>query len=115
MKGGDFNLLTNYVYKLQPNNSQITEMGRWIDMLRSHYNWCLNDRVSQYNQQFIQGEYCDVRTKATASPITCFVSKSGANEEPWKEDKVFEETLQSVQSEYCQILVDLNNPRRNLG
>lgn len=90
-------------------------MGRWIDMLRSHYNWCLNDRISQYSQQFIQGEYCDIRTKATASPITCFVSKSGASGEPWKEDKVFQETLQSVQGEYCLRLVDLKNPRRSPG
>lgn len=103
------------MYKFKPNNSQSTEMVRWIDMLRSHYNWCLNDRISQYNQQFIQGEYCDVRTKASACPITCFVSKSGASGDPWKKDKIFEETLQSVQGEYCQILVDLENPRRSVG
>ncbi|RUS93290.1 hypothetical protein DSM106972_096460 [Dulcicalothrix desertica PCC 7102] len=108
-------MLTNYVYKLQPNESQSTGMGRWIDMLRSHYNWCLNDRISQYNQKFIQGEYCDVRTKAPACPITCFVSKSGASGEPWKEDKIFEETLQSIQGEYCQILVDLKSLRRSVG
>lgn len=113
--GGEYSLLINYVYKLQPNVSQSTEMSRWIDMLRSHYNWCLNDRISQYNQQFIQGEYCDIRTKATASPITCFVSKSGASGEPWKEDKIFEEILQSVRGEYCLLPVDLKNPRRSSG
>ncbi len=80
-------MLTNYVYKLKPNVTQSSEMTRWLDMLRSHYNWCLGDRISQYYQQFIQGNYCDIRTLAEACPITCFVSKSGATGEPWKEDK----------------------------
>jgi putative transposase len=62
-------------------------MSNWVDMLRSHYNWCLNDRLTQYAQQFIQGDYCDIRTKALACPITCFVSKNGASGEPWKDDK----------------------------
>jgi putative transposase len=80
-------LLTNYVYKLRPNITQSSTMSRWVDMLRSHYNWCLNDRLTQYAQQFIQGDYCDIRTKAEACPITCFVSKNGATGEPWKDDK----------------------------
>ena len=62
-------------------------MTHWVDMLRSHYNWCLNDRLTQYAQQFIQGEYCDIRTKSEACPITCFVSKNGATGEPWKESE----------------------------
>jgi putative transposase len=59
-------------------------MSNWVDMLRSHYNWCLNDRLAQYAQQFILGNYCDIRTKSEACPITCFVSKNGATGEPWK-------------------------------
>jgi putative transposase len=62
-------------------------MSNWVDLLRSHYNWCLNDRLTQYAQQFIQGDYCDIRTRATACPITCFVSKNGATGEPWKNNK----------------------------
>jgi putative transposase len=62
-------------------------MGNWVNMLRSHYNWCLDDRLTQYAQQFIFGDYCDITTKAEACPITCFVSKNGATGEPWKDDK----------------------------
>ena len=80
-------MLTNYVYKLRPNQTQSSKMSAWIDMLRSQYNWCLNDRISQYNQQFIQGDYCDIRTRGEASPLTCFVSKSGATGNPWKDSK----------------------------
>ena len=80
-------MLTNYVYKLRPNQTQTSKMSAWVDMLRSHYNWCLNDRIVQYNQQFIQGDYCDIKTRCEASPLTCFVSKSGASGNPWKDSK----------------------------
>ncbi|WP_445175996.1 helix-turn-helix domain-containing protein [Microcoleus sp.] len=40
-------LLTKYVYKLRPNQTQLLKMSVWVDMLRSHYNWCLNDRITQ--------------------------------------------------------------------
>lgn len=89
-------MLTNYVYKLRPNTTQSSTMSNWVDMLRSHYNWCLNDRLTQYAQQFILGDYCDIITKAEAYPLTCFVSKNGATGEPWKDDKKV-------------------NPRRNVG
>lgn len=80
-------MLTNYVYKLRPNQAQDLKMSNWVDMLRSHYNWCLNDRITQYNQQFIQGNYCDIRTQSEVSPLTCFVSKNGATGNPWKDSK----------------------------
>jgi putative transposase len=80
-------LLTNYVCKLRPNVGQITKMFSWVDMLRSSYNWSLSDRLTQYNQQFIQGNYCDIRTKSEACPITCFVTKNGASGNPWKDAK----------------------------
>lgn len=95
-------MLTNYVYKLRPNTTQSTKMSNWIDMLRSHYNWCLNDRLTQYAQQFIMGEYCDIRTKAEACPLTCFVNKNSATGEPWKDSKTDKDGK-------------LRNPRRFAG
>ncbi|WP_377480041.1 MAG: transposase [Microcoleus anatoxicus] len=77
-------------------------MSAWIDMLRSQYNWCLGDRICQYSQQFIQGDYCDIRTKGEASPLTCFVSKSGATGNPWKDSKLDKEGK-------------ARNPRRSAG
>ncbi|WP_445247753.1 RNA-guided endonuclease InsQ/TnpB family protein [Microcoleus sp. OTE_8_concoct_300] len=84
---GKLQLLTNYVYKLRPNQTQTSKMSAWVDLLRSQYNWCLNDRIVQYNQQFIQGDYCDIKARGEASPLTCFVSKSGATGNPWKDSK----------------------------
>jgi putative transposase len=95
-------MLSNYIYKLRPNVSQDEKMDNWVDLLRSHCNWCLNDRITQYNQQFIQGDYCDIRTRAEACPITCFVSKNGATGEPWKNGKLDKEG-------------NLKNPRRSAG
>ncbi|MDF5723782.1 MAG: transposase [Rhizonema sp. PD37] len=89
------------MYKLRPNVTQSSKMDHWIDMLRSSYNWNLADRIAQYNQQFIQGDYCDIRTKAKACPLTCFVSKNGASGEPWKNSKVDHEG-------------NLKNPRRSV-
>ena len=71
-------MLTNYVYKLRQNQTQELKMSNWVDMLRSHFNWCLNDRITQYSQQFIQGNYCDIRTQGEACPLTSCVSKNGA-------------------------------------
>jgi putative transposase len=62
----------------------------------------LADRIAQYNQQFIQGDYCDIRTKAEACPLTCFVSKNGASGEPWKDAKTDKNG-------------NLKNPRRSAG
>ena len=77
-------------------------MDGWLDMLRSTYNWSLADRIAQYNQQFIQGDYCDIRTKAEVCPLTCFVSKNGASGEPWKDVKTDKNG-------------NIKNPRRSAG
>ena len=77
-------------------------MDNWLDMLRSTYNWSLADRIAQYNQQFIQGDYCDIRTRAEACSLTCFVSKNGASGEPWKDTKTDKNG-------------NFKNPRRSAG
>jgi len=95
-------MLTNYIYKLRPNQTQCLKMANWVDMLRSQYNWCLGDRITQYNQQFIQGNYSDLRTKSEACPLTSFVSKNGATGNPWKDSKFDKEGK-------------VKNPRRSAG
>ena len=78
-------MISSQVYKLRPSGSQSAKMDSWLDMLRSHYNWCLADRIENYHQQFIQGEYCSLRTKAVASPLTCCIVKNGATGNPWQD------------------------------
>ncbi|MDB9502855.1 helix-turn-helix domain-containing protein, partial [Spirulina major CS-329] len=61
-----------YKYKLKPNSSQKVMMVDWLDMLRSHYNYCLRDRIESYEQVTHPklGDYCDLRTKADCCPLT---------------------------------------------
>lgn len=77
-------MLLSYVYKLRPSKEQAVKLNDWINILRSHYNWCLSDRIATYYQQFIQGDYCDICSKGEASPLTCCVVKNGATGNPWK-------------------------------
>ena len=95
-------MLTNSIYKLRPNQTQELKMSNWVDMLRSHYNGCLNDRTAQYSQQFVQGNYCEIKTKSEACPLTTCVSKNGATGNPWKNAKVDKEGK-------------VKNPRRSAG
>jgi len=76
-------MILSYVYKLRPSGSQSVKMESWLNMLRSTYNWCLADRIETYHQQFIQGAYCSLRTKAEAYPLTCCIVKNGATGNPW--------------------------------
>ena len=79
-------MILSYQYKLRPNISQSGKMSDWLNMLRAHYNWCLNDRIFHYEQRFIEGEYCELRSKKTVFPLTCSIAKNGAYGNPWKKD-----------------------------
>lgn len=74
----------SYQYKLRPNDTQSKKMDEWLDMLRSLYNWFLADRIDGYYASFIMGDYCDIRTKAEISPLTCSLSKNSMLHNPWK-------------------------------
>jgi putative transposase len=78
-------MILSYVYKLRPSDSQSVTIDAWLNMLKSHYNWCLADRIETYHAQFIQGAYCSLRTKAEAHPLTCCIIKSGATGNPWQD------------------------------
>lgn len=79
-------MLLSHVYKLRPNSQQSSKMRDWLDMLRPLYNWFLADRIDGYHQSFIQGEYCDLRTKTVRTPLTCSLNKSSMLHNPWKQN-----------------------------
>lgn len=79
-------MLLGYIYKLRPKQAQVAKMSNWLDMLRANYNWSLADRIDTYQQRFIQGEYCDIKTKAIACSLTCCVVSNGASGEPWRDN-----------------------------
>ena len=82
-------MIKAHKYKLKPNSSQKAKMVNWLGMLRSHYNFCLRDRIDSYEQvtQPKLGDYCDLRSKAQCCPLTCSVSKNSQLGEPFKGNK----------------------------
>ncbi|PSF28551.1 transposase [Aphanothece hegewaldii CCALA 016] len=82
-------MIIAYKFKLKPNQSQKALMDKWLDMLRSHYNFCLRDRIESYEQvkQPKLGDYCSLKPKAECCPLTCSVSKNSSIGEPFKGNK----------------------------
>ncbi|WP_342596872.1 transposase [Cyanobacterium aponinum UTEX 3222] len=79
-------MIVTHKYKLKPSESQEKIILNWITMLRSHYNYCLRDRIEAYEEVKTPrlGEYCNLRTKAHCTPLTCSVSKNSNLGEPFK-------------------------------
>ncbi len=61
-------------------------MNRWLDMLRSQYNYLLRDRNDSYDQAKAPrlGDYCDLKSGGEVCPLTCSVSKNHSVGYPWK-------------------------------
>ncbi|MDJ0730435.1 MAG: transposase [Crocosphaera sp.] len=79
-------MIIAYKYKLKPSPSQEITMANWLSMLRSHYNFCLRDRIEAYEQvKFPKlGNYSDLKTKAPCCPLTCSISDQSQLGEPFK-------------------------------
>jgi len=116
-------MLLGYVYKLRPNDKQFIMMDSWLDMLWAAYNYNLRDRIDAYNSRFIEGDYCDLRTKAEIVPLTCPVA--GATGYPWKisgSAKVKKQEEARIFGDYCDLLtkkvqkaVSIKSAKRNAG
>lgn len=78
-------MFLSFKYKLRPNQQQSQKLTQWLDMLRATYNWCLTDRIDGWHQQFVQGDYCDLKTQIEIAPLTCSVVKGTQLANPWKE------------------------------
>ena len=64
-------MFLSYKYKLRPNNQQVAKLSDWLNMLRATYNWCLRDRIYGWHQQFLMGNFCDLKTTIEITPLTC--------------------------------------------
>ncbi len=79
-------MILAYQYKLRVNPSQKIIMTNWLSMLRSHYNFCLRDRIEAYEQVKAPklGNYSDLKTKAPCCPLTCSISHKSQLGNPFK-------------------------------
>ena len=62
----------SYQYKLLPTTEQKAIMNKWLDMLRSQYNWLLADRFDWWERN-----RCDVNS----CPLICHLPKLRNNPE----------------------------------
>ena len=85
-------MLLGYRYKLKPNGEQTLKVLGWIDMLRANYNYNLADREVTYQARFVQGEYCNLRNKSVACPLTCPISSNSATSDTGEVYKVKKKT-----------------------
>jgi len=116
-------VLLGYVYKLQPNSDQSDQMDSWLDMLRASYNYNLSDRINTDQFRFIQGDYCEIKTKAEICPIACSIG--GATGYPWKVSgatKIKQQQKENIFGDSCDItsqkvvkLASLKPALRNAG
>ena len=74
-------------FKLKPSEEQALKAQSWRPMVRGLLNFCLRDRIDSYTQIFIQGPFCDLKSKGEAVPLTCSVNKSASVGNPWKAER----------------------------
>jgi len=85
-------MFLGYRYKLKPNKEQTLKVLSWINMLRANYNYNLADREATYQARFVQGQYCDLRSKSAACPFTCPISSNSATSDTGNVYKVQKKT-----------------------
>lgn len=78
-------MLVAYIYKLDPKYSQSVLMEQHIEMLRLQYNFRVRERTQAYEQvsRPVLGNYCDIKTRAECSPLSCSVNKNALYGDPW--------------------------------
>ena len=76
-----------YRFKLYPSCAQSTRLNEWQNKTRSLLNVCLADRIDSYQDSFKQGEFCNLKSKGVATPLTCSVNKSASLGNYWKENQ----------------------------
>jgi putative transposase len=78
-------LILSYKYKLPPTNHQSDKLSDWLNMLRAAYNWSLKDRIDGWHQQFLMGNYCDLKSQVEITPLSCGLVKGTQLANPWKD------------------------------
>lgn len=105
-------MILAHVYKLRPTPSQSSLMEGWLSMLKAQYNWRLEERIKAYEQCFIEGEYCDLRTKAHKYPYACSLSKGALYGDFFKYSEKDEQYKKRSAFEIqCANLTDLKQQR----
>lgn len=77
-------MLLNYQYKFRHSNQQLEKLSTWLYRLISTYNCCLRDRIEGGNQEFIQVDYCDLKTRVGITRLTGSLVRGAQLDNPRK-------------------------------
>jgi len=94
-------MITAYQYKLRPTKQQVIEIERWLDMLRSQYNYLLADRFDWYERN-----RCDIN----ACPLVCHLPELRDNPDYYSQKKTLpnlKKTHPWYKEIYSQVLQDV--------
>ncbi|MEG3957102.1 transposase [Microcoleus sp. herbarium2] len=77
-------MLLTYQYQFKHSNKQLEKLSGWLDRLRASYNWCLRDRIEGGHQEFIQVDYCDLKTRVGITQLTGRLVRGTKLDNPWE-------------------------------
>src|SRR4028119_1304204 len=80
-------MLLSYQYKIRHSNQKLEKLSGWLDRLMATYNWCLRDRSEGRNQEFIQVDYCDLKTRVGITRLTGRLVGGTKLGRPWKAEE----------------------------
>lgn len=76
-------MLLSYQYKFRHSNQQLEKLWGWLDRRRATYNWW-QDRIEGGHQEFIQVDYCDLKTRVGITRLTGRLVRGTKLDNPWK-------------------------------
>jgi len=77
-------MLLSYPYTFRHSNQQLEKLSGWLDRLMVTYNWCLRERIEGGHQEFIQVDYCDLKTGVVIARLTGPLVRGTKLDNPWK-------------------------------
>jgi len=77
-------MLLIYLYKFGHSNPKLEKLSGWLDMLMATYDWCLRERIESGHQEFIQVDYCDLKTRVGITRLTGSFVRGAQVDNPWK-------------------------------
>jgi putative transposase len=82
-------MLLSYQYKFRHSNQQLKELSGWLGRVTITYNWGLREIIERGNQEFIQVDYCDLKTRVGITRLTGSLVRGTKLDNPGKtrEDK----------------------------
>jgi putative transposase len=80
-------MLLSYQYKFRHSNQKLEKLSGWLDRLRATYNWCLRDTIEGGDREFIQVDYCGLKTRVGITRLTGRLVQGTKLDKPWKTEE----------------------------